>query len=155
VLAVFDAAQPLSEDDLELARKCQGRPAIAVLNKQDLAGKQDVPRGTLEPYFKKIVPMCAKDAVGLQALTDAVADLLGTAQLDPGAAQLCSARQLAAATRARDALAEAIRARQDGFGLDAAAVCLTDALQALCDLTGEDATAATIDEVFETFCVGK
>ena len=155
VLAVFDAAQPLSEDDLELARKCRGRPAIAVLNKQDLAGKQDVPRGTLEPYFKKIVPMCAKDAVGLQALTDAVADLLGTAQLDPGAAQLCSARQLSAATRARDALAEAIRARQDGFGLDAAAVCLTDALQALCDLTGEDATEATIDEVFETFCVGK
>ena len=155
VLAVFDAAQPLSEDDLELARKCRSRPAIAVLNKQDLAGKQDVPRGTLEPYFKKIAPMCAKDAVGLQALTDAVADLLGTAQLDPSAAQLCSARQLAAATRARDALAEAIRARQDGFGLDAAAVCLTDALQALCDLTGEDATEATIDEVFETFCVGK
>lgn len=155
VLAVFDAAQPLSDDDLELARKCQGRPAIAVLNKQDLAGEQDVPHGTLEPYFKKIVPMCAKDAVGLQALTDAVADLLGTAQMDPGAAQLCSARQLSAATRARDALAEAIRARQDGFGLDAAAVCLTDALQALCDLTGEDATAATIDEVFETFCVGK
>lgn len=155
VLAVFDAAQPLSDDDLELARRCQGRPAIAVLNKQDLAGETDVPRGTLEPYFKKIVPMCARDAVGLQALTDAVADLLGTAQLDPEAAQLCSARQLAAATRARDALAEAIAARQNGFGLYAAAVCLTDALQALFDLTGENASDATIEEVFETFCVGK
>lgn len=155
VLAVFDAAQTLSDDDLELARRCQGRPAIAVLNKQDLAGETDVPRGTLEPYFKKIVPMCARDAVGLQALTDAVADLLGTAQLDPEAAQLCSARQLAAATRARDALAEAIAARQNGFGLDAAAVCLTDALQALFDLTGENASDATIEEVFETFCVGK
>lgn len=155
VLAVFDAAQPLSDDDLELARKCRGRPAIAVLNKQDLAGETDVPRGTLEPYFKKIVPMCARDAVGLQALTDAVADLLGTAQLDPEAAQLCSARQLAAATRARDALAEAIEARQNGVGLDAAAVCLTDALQALFDLTGENASDATIEEVFETFCVGK
>lgn len=155
VLAVFDAAQPLSDDDLELARRCQGRPAIAILNKQDLAGETDVPRGTLKPYFKKIVPMCARDAVGLQALTDAVADLLGTAQLDPEAAQLCSARQLAAATRARDALAEAIAARQNGFGLDAAAVCLTDALQALFDLTGENASDATIEEVFETFCVGK
>lgn len=155
VLAVFDAAQPLSDGDLELARRCQGRPAIAVLNKQDLAGETDVPRGTLEPFFKKIVPMCARDAVGLQALTDAVADLLGTAQLDPEAAQLCSARQLAAATRARDALVEAIEARQNGFGLDAAAVCLTDSLQALFDLTGENASDATIEEVFETFCVGK
>ena len=57
VLAVFDAAQPLGEDDIELARKCKGRPAIAVLNKQDLAGEcSDVPRGTLEPYFKKNCP---------------------------------------------------------------------------------------------------
>ena len=54
-----------------------------------------------------------------------------------------------------DKVAEALRAIDDGFGLDAVAVCLTDALQALCDLTGEDAADATIDEVFETFCVGK
>ena len=46
-------------------------------------------------------------------------------------------------------------ARQNGFGLDAAAVCLADALQALFDLTGENASDATIEEVFETFCVGK
>ena len=45
--------------------------------------------------------------------------------------------------------------KQAGFGLDAAGICLTDALQALCDLTGEDASDATIEEVFETFCVGK
>ncbi len=44
-----------------------------------------------------------------------------------------------------DALAEAIAARQNGFGLDAAAVCLTDALQALFDLTGENASDATIE----------
>ena len=98
----------------------------------------------------------AKDGSGdFPSLTAAVAALLGTAQLDPNAAQLCSARQLAAATRARDALTEAICAKQNGFGLDAAAVCLTDALQALCDLTGEDASDRTIDEVFEKFCVGK
>ena len=99
--------------------------------------------------------MCAKNAVGLQALTDAVADLLGTAQLDPSAAQLCSARQLSAAKEARDALAEALNSQEDGFGLDAAGVCISDAQRALARLTGEDATEATIDEVFSTFCVGK
>ena len=129
VLAVFDAAQPLSDDDLELARRCQGRPAIAVLNKQDLAGEQDVPHGTLEPYFKKIVPMCAKEAVGLQALTNAVADLLGTAQLDPGAAQLCSARSFQPRP-ARVMRWPKPSAQGRTLWLDAAAVCLTDALQA-------------------------
>ena len=155
VLAVFDAAQPLTDADLEIARRCQGRPALAVLNKQDLADSTDAAKALLQPYFKQVITLCARDAASLQPLTDAVAALLGTAQLDPNAAQLCSARQLAAATRARDALTEAISAKQNGFGLDAAAVCLTDALQALCDLTGEDASDRTIDEVFETFCVGK
>ena len=155
VLAVFDAAQPLTDADLEIARRCQGRPALAVLNKQDLVDSTDAAKAQLQPYFKQVITLCARDAASLQPLTAAVAALLGTAQLDPNAAQLCSARQLAAATRARDALTEAISAKQNGFGLDAAAVCLTDALQALCDLTGEDASDRTIDEVFEKFCVGK
>ena len=155
VLAVFDAAQPLTDADLEIARRCQNRPALAILNKEDLADSTENAAQTLQPYFKKVITLCAKEADSLQPLTDAVAELLGTAQLDPGAAQLCSARQLAAATRARDAIAEAMKARQAGFGLDATSICLTDALQALCDLTGEDASDATIEEVFETFCVGK
>ena len=155
VLAGFDAAQPLTDADLEIARRCQNRPALAILNKEDLADSTENAAQTLQPYFKKVITLCAKEADSLQPLTDAVAELLGTAQLDPGAAQLCSARQLAAATRARDAIAEAMKARQAGFGLDATGICLTDALQALCDLTGEDASDATIEEVFETFCVGK
>ena len=57
VLAVFDAAQPLSDDDLELARRCKGRPAIAVLNKQDLAGEQDVPHGTFWTYTTCSFPL--------------------------------------------------------------------------------------------------
>ena len=155
VLAVFDAAQPLTDADLEIAHRCQNRPALAILNKEDLADSTENAAQTLQPYFKKVITLCAKEADSLQPLTDAVDELLGTAQLDPGAAQLCSARQLAAATRARDAIAEAMKARQAGFGLDATGICLTDALQALCDLTGEDANDATIEEVFETFCVGK
>ena len=155
VLAVFDAAQPLAKADLAIARRCQGRPALAILNKQDLTDSTAAAQAALQPYFQKVLPLCARDDASLPLLRDAVAALLGAAKLDPHAAQLCSARQLAAATRARDALAQALRARADGFGLDAVGVCLADALQALCDLTGEDATEATIDEVFATFCVGK
>ena len=91
VLAVFDAAQPLTEANLDIARRCQGRPALAILNKQDLTDTTAAAQAALQPYFKQVLPLCARD----------------------------------------------------------------DALQALCDLTGEDATEATIDEVFATFCVGK
>ena len=39
--------------------------------------------------------------------------------------------------------------------LDAVSVCVDDALDALCDLTGENASEAVIEQVFERFCVGK
>ena len=158
VLAVFDLAAPLNEEDLEIARRCQGRPALAILNKQDLAGQGEAftaAQQQLAPYFKAIIPLTARDAASLQPLCQAVAHLLGTANLDPNAAALCSARQLSAAKEARDALAEALNSQEDGFGLDAAGVCISDAQRALARLTGEDATEATIDEVFSTFCVGK
>ena len=41
------------------------------------------------------------------------------------------------------------------MSLDAISVCVDDALDALCDLTGENASEAVINEVFERFCVGK
>lgn len=158
VLAVFDSAADLGPDDLSVAEKCQGRPAIAILNKQDLVGddaRLAAMHKTLAPYFRQVLSLSAKDPASLPRLSDAVADLLGTGQVDTGAAALCSARQLAAATAARDALAEGIRSQKDGLGPDAAGVCLADALAALAELTGEDVTEATIDQVFATFCVGK
>ena len=70
------------------------------------------------------------------------------------AASLSGQRQLSAATRARDAVSGALDAAQ-GLGLDAVSVCVDDALDALCELTGENASEAVINEVFEKFCVGK
>ena len=156
VLAVFDAGGPVTEADIEIARRCEGRPALAVFNKQDLADDAGLfDESLLAPCFKHTIRLCAKDAASLKPLSDAVAGLLGTANLDPNAAALVSRRQLAAATAARDAVGEAIAAVDAGFGLDAAGVCIEDALRALADLTGEDAAEAVIDEVFSTFCVGK
>ena len=153
ILAVFDGSEPLNADDLELARRCQGKPALALINKNDLEQKVDA--GQLEPYFRKILCLSANDPAAREVLSDAVRDLLGVTGFDPSAASLAGERQLSAATRARDALQEALNAAEGGFGLDAVSVCLDDALNALYALTGEKADEAVIDGVFEKFCVGK
>ena len=64
-------------------------------------------------------------------------------------------RQLAAARTAQAALADALEAVNGGYTLDAAGVCVDDALRALYELTGENAGDDVIDEVFSRFCVGK
>lgn len=156
ILAVFDASQPLTEDDRRLAGRCRGRAAIAILNKQDLKQTENPALAEeLAPDFSAVLPLCANDAACLAPLCKTVAEVLGTARLDPGAAALCTARQLNAAVAARDALRDALQSRANGFGADALGVCLQDALAALCTLTGEDVSESVIDEVFSKFCVGK
>ena len=66
MLAVFDAAQPLTDADLEIAHRCQNRPALAILNKEDLADSTENAAQTLQPYFKKVITLCAKEADSLQ-----------------------------------------------------------------------------------------
>ena len=153
ILAVFDGSESLTREDLALARRCAGRPAIALVNKEDKPTRFDAE--IIAGDFAMVIPVCCQEEGSRKVIAAAVARLLGTNQIDPHAASLSGQRQLAAATRARDAVAGALDAVEGGFGLDAVSVCVDDALDALCELTGENASEAVINEVFERFCVGK
>ena len=153
ILAVFDGSESLTREDLALARRCAGRPAIALVNKEDKQTRFDAE--IIAGDFAMVIPVCCQEEGSRKVIAAAVARLLGTNQIDPHAASLSGQRQLAAATRARDAVAGALDAVEGGFGLDAVSVCVDDALDALCELTGENASEAVINEVFERFCVGK
>ena len=153
ILAVFDGSEPLTREDVALAQRCAGRPAIALVNKEDKPTRFDAE--AIAGDFAMVLPVCCQEEGSRKVIAAAVARLLGTNQIDPHAASLSGQRQLAAATRARDAVAGALDAANGGFGLDAVSVCVDDALAALCDLTGENASENVINEVFERFCVGK
>ena len=153
VLAVFDGSSPLAKEDLDLAKRCAGCRAIALVNKEDLPVQFDT--GAIAPYFAMVIPVCCKEEGAKKVIAEAVARLLGTARIDPHAASLSGQRQLSAALRARDGVQGALDAVDTGFGLDAVSVCVDDALEALYELTGENASEAVIDQVFEKFCVGK
>ena len=153
ILAVFDGSEPPSREDLALAQRCAGRPAIALVNKEDKPTRFDAE--LIAPYFAMVLPVCCREEGSRKVIAAAVARLLGTGSIDPHAASLSGQRQLSAALRARDAAAGALDAAAGGFGLDAVSVCVDDALDALCDLTGENASEAVIEQVFERFCVGK
>lgn len=153
ILAVFDGGEAWTDEDTALCEACKGRHALALLNKTDLAQQFDSAR--LADYFEQVLPVSCKDATARTQIANAVAALLHTNTIDTAAASLSGRRQLAAATRARDAIAEATAAIHGGFGLDAVSVCVDDALDALFALTGENASEAVVEEIFERFCVGK
>ena len=154
VLAVFDASRPLDAGERQLLEKLTGRLAIGVLNKCDLP-QRAADGETVRRHTRALVELSAKEGTGLSALAQAVAELTGTANLDPAAGMVANRRQLDCVLRAARSLEEALETLGWGQTLDAVSVCLEEALDALLELTGRRASGEIIQRVFESFCVGK
>ena len=153
VLAVFDSGDELTDEDRTLIDLCKEKPVIPILNKSDKETKID--RDYIESTLGRCIEMSAKNGTGLDELRDKVTTLLGTKNFDPNAAMLANERQRQCCLDALGSIEDAVNALKSGFTLDAAGICIDDAVSALLELTGKRASQAVVDKVFSNFCVGK
>lgn len=153
VLAVFDGAEQLNDDDMALAKAAAGQPSIAVINKADIG--ININEKYIQNLFKHTVIISAQKGEGLEQLEQAVREVTGVAALNESEPLLATERQRDCAKRCLECVNEAIEALDMGYTLDAVGVSIDGAIGALLELTGERATEAVVDKVFERFCVGK
>ena len=151
VLIVLDAAQPLDPSDEALVAEADER-AVICLNKQDLEAvisAKQLRSMTEAP----VLEVSATSGEGLNALMEELTRRLSANDADGG--RMTVSRHIEAARAAAACLERAIEAATCGLPLDTAAIDLREALNLLAEITGENATEAVIDRVFESFCVGK
>ena len=153
VIAVFDSSRPFDETDFELIEKLKGRPTVAVINKSDLEIQADI--DAVKAGFENVVTISARKGDGEEEFRKALSTVLKTADLDPAEPVMANERQLDCVRRAKKAIEEALDAVAFGMTLDAVGICIETSLDALYELTGEKASDAVIEKVFEKFCVGK
>ena len=128
-------------------------PSIAVINKTDLVQQLDT--DYIKQRISHVVLISALKGSGAQELEQAVAEIIGTSQLDASQGILATERQRAAAEKSLQSVEEAIATIRTGITLDAVTVIIEDAINSLLELTGERTTEAVTDQVFHHFCVGK
>lgn len=153
VLAVFDSSTEIDDEDMEIIKMCNGKNAVAIINKTDLNTKFNAEK--INKSFENVVYLSAKDRNGIQELEKAIEKVLGTADFDTSAATLMNERQLACCMAALQSIDEAISALEIGMTRDALNVNIDVAVESLDTLTGEKATESVVNEIFSQFCVGK
>lgn len=153
VLAVFDASQPLTDDDITWINELDPMRTVAVINKTDLESRLEADKITA--VFANTAYLSAASGEGLQDLEQCVSNLLKTKSFQPLDGALFTERQRDDVTKALSAVREASQAIALGLTMDAATVCVEDALTCLYSLTGERVSDEIVDRVFEQFCVGK
>ncbi len=153
VLLVVDGSAPACAEDEAVARLVGQRPAIAVVNKEDLPQADDYARLLPDaPHLR----VSAATGAGVRALEDALAEAILSGQAQAGAEPVVSD------PRHRDLLqraADALRAAQETLGaegvLELVAVDVEEAVQALGEITGETAGEDLLETIFRSFCIGK
>ena len=153
ILAVRDLHSFPTRRSSDLLCNMKKTPSVAVLNKTDLPVKID--DKYIKSKIKHFVYFSARTGKGLSKLTEEIAAVLGTKELDPADGMLFTERQRDAAERSLNHVEEALEALESGMTFDAITVSVEDAVSALLELTGEQATVAVVDSVFSHFCVGK
>jgi len=155
VLYLVDGTAGIDANDRQFLERTGGDfpPCILVWNKADRAEALPVPQEN--ETLPAVRAVSAKTGAGIAELVGtAVRLLLGpTGQIRE--ASLGSERQKNAVHTARSFLANALKASQEGFPMDAVSQDLEDALSALGEITGEVTSADILDTVFSGFCVGK
>ena len=152
-LAVFDAAQALTEDDLRVTEAARAaEKSIAVLNKSDLPNV--LTPDMLSERFDRVVTVSAKEQTGLDALEQAVRELFPLPDVPTGEI-LTNARHADAVRRALESLSAAQEAMACGFTPDAVLTECETAMAALGELTGASVREDITQRIFARFCVGK
>jgi tRNA modification GTPase len=125
-----------------------GAPLLLVWNKTDLPGVPPAPTG--------YIAMSAATGQGVDRLEkEIVGAMLGGPAGESGEPLIDSQRQKDLIQRALAALTRFREARLRGITPDLLAVDLSDALDALGEITGEVTSAEVLDRMFSSFCVGK
>ena len=145
VIAVLNAAEPLTDEDQRLLEETKNAPRIIVLNQCDR------PMALNPAVFDRPLLLSAKTGQGLAALEECVASFGAGA----GESALTQQRHIRLAREAAKALHSAADACARGEAVDLAVIDLQEALAALGRVTGDQVDEKLIDDIFSRFCVGK
>lgn len=143
VLVVLDASEPLTAEDEVLLKQADERYIIC-LNKNDLPRVLNI---------ENAMEISAASGEGVDALIREMEKRVQVSEQVEG--RMIEQRHIALARRALKALEHAMNSIDAGYALDLAEIDLKEALEALSEITGENASEEVIDRVFKNFCVGK
>lgn len=153
VLAVFDGSRPVSDEDRRLFSLLEGKETVCIINKTDLEQRFDTAEA--ERLFGKPVYVSARENRAAAVIAAEVSARLRLGELSADAGFIANERQRACVIRAANAVEEAYNGVAVGATPDVTGVMLSQALDAVYELSGRTAGEEVIAEVFRRFCVGK
>ena len=156
IIAIFDITKNLDEDDQELLEIIKDKECIILLNKIDVLFENIELEKRLKSINKNILKISAMEDIGIQQLFDKIVEIYSFNNDSLSNDVLISnERHKNLIQKAKMEINEAINATENDMYIDIISIYITNAMNYLAEITGNNVTDDVIDEIFKKFCLGK
>jgi len=157
VMLMLDGSEPLDDRDREIAGRVASLPHITVINKSDLPQCIDTSHlEELGDIDRDYIGLSAMTGAGLHELEQRMVQkvVTGTAEGDRSL-MITSARHFSILSRTRKELDHAKSAVRDCSDPELIAYDVKSSLDTLGEITGAATSSDIMNEIFDSFCIGK
>ena len=156
IIAIFDITKNLTEDDQELLEIIKDKECIILLNKIDVLSENIELEKRLKSINKNILKISAMEDIGIQQLFDKIVEIYSFNNDSLSNDVLISnERHKNLIQKARIEIDEAINVAENDMYIDIISIYITNAMNYLAEITGNNVTDDVINEIFKKFCLGK
>jgi tRNA modification GTPase len=149
-IVVLDRSRPLNDDDRTLLAHVARRPHVVVANKIDLS-----PAWSTPAEAAGAIDVSATRGDGIDALRRAIAAALGDGEPLRDVPAITNMRHAGLVRRAVAALERAAQVAERGIPEEFVLADVTEARQALEEITGTRTSEDVLGAIFTKFCIGK
>jgi len=156
LIVVFDGSIPLTSDDHTLLALTASRPRLLVRNKCDLPGCWRPSEVKLPPQEIPFLALSAQRGDGLVTLEQTIVQqAVGEEPLQQEEVLLTRSRHQQGVAAALHRVQTAAAGLRQGIPWEFVACDVTDALQQVAEILGEDCSGEVLERIFSSFCIGK
>jgi len=156
VIVMIDAGVGISEEDMEILEKVKGKKTIVLINKVDLAGKQEVDAIADKLAGYRVIRTSVKNEKGIDDLEKEITDLFMKGGISLNSEVIITnIRHKDLIAKAIQSIDEARGSYENGMPLDLIAIDIKNAAEFIGQITGESVSDDVIHKIFKNFCLGK
>ncbi|HPC86040.1 MAG TPA: tRNA uridine-5-carboxymethylaminomethyl(34) synthesis GTPase MnmE [Smithellaceae bacterium] len=157
LLLLFDGSKPLTDEDFQILQRSRNHDGkiLTAVNKCDLPAAWDNRLPDHPLHGRRLLSLSAKFGDGVEDLKKALTGSVGDGDDPATGGMITRLRHKLALEKALARLRAAQTCLSTGESLEFAAFELSEAMNALDEITGKNITEDVLSRIFSSFCIGK
>ncbi len=156
VIAIIDSSKKLDEEDRKILEIIKDKKAIILFNKIDKVFAIDKKELSEKVKGKTIIEISALNKIGIDKIYEEISKMYGLNEINiDDSLTVTNERHKKAIINMKENICKSKKSIEENMPIDIVTINITNILEEIGKITGENVSEDIINEIFKKFCLGK